>query len=81
LDRSGERKEVDLFFTDGVTAAAGFTSTVEDLAKFASWQFRLLENGGEEILRSSTLKEMQRVHWMDPDWELAWGLGFSVRQV
>jgi CubicO group peptidase (beta-lactamase class C family) len=80
LDRSGDRREVDLFFTDGVTAAAGFTSTVEDLAKFASWQFRLLENGGEEILRSSTLKEMQRVHWMDPDWELAWGLGFTVRQ-
>jgi CubicO group peptidase (beta-lactamase class C family) len=81
LDRSGDRKAVDLFYTDGVTAAAGFTSTVEDLAKFASWQFRLLENGGEEILRSSTLKEMQRVHWMDPDWELAWGLGFSVRQI
>jgi CubicO group peptidase (beta-lactamase class C family) len=33
LDRSGDRREVDLFFTDGVTAAAGFTSTVEDLAK------------------------------------------------
>ncbi len=80
LDRSGDRKAVDLFYTDGVTAAAGFTSTVEDLAKFASWQFRLLENGGEEILRSSTLKEMQRVHWMNPDWKLAWGLGFTVRQ-
>lgn len=81
LDRAGERKALDPFFTDGVTAAAGFTSTVEDLAKFASWQFRLLENGGEEILRSSTLKEMQRVHWMNPDWNLAWGLGFSVRQI
>jgi hypothetical protein len=21
---------------------------------------------------------MQRVHWMDPDWETSWGLGFSV---
>ncbi len=80
LNREGDRQPLDPFFTDGVTAAAGFTSTVEDLAKFASWQFRLLENGGEEVLQSSTLKEMQRVHWMDPDWELAWGLGFLVRQ-
>ncbi len=80
LDRVGGRKELDLFYTKGVTAAAGFTSTVEDLAKFASWQFRLLENGGEEILKSSTLKEMQRVHWMEPNWKLAWGLGFTVRQ-
>ncbi len=23
---------------------------------------------------------MQRVHWMDPDWETAWGLGFVVRK-
>ncbi|MEL7120396.1 MAG: serine hydrolase [Bacteroidota bacterium] len=81
LDRKGNRTAVDLFFTDGVTSAAGFTSTVEDLAVFASWQFRLLENGGEEILKSSTLKEMQRVHWMEPNWKLSWGLGFSVRNV
>lgn len=49
LDRSGDREKLDLFFTDGITAAAGFTSTVEDLAKFASWQFRLLEEGEKVI--------------------------------
>ena len=81
LNRQGEREALTPFFTKGVTAAAGFTSTVEDLSKFASWQFRLLNNGEKEVLKSSTLKEMQRVHWMDPDWKRAWGLGFSVRNL
>jgi CubicO group peptidase (beta-lactamase class C family) len=56
----------------------GFASTVEDLAKFASWQFRLLETGGKEILDANTLREMQRVQYMDPDWETTRGLGFSI---
>lgn len=30
------------------------------------------------MLRSNTLREMQRVHWVDPDLETMWGLGFSV---
>jgi len=42
------------------------------------WQFRLLSGGGDEVLRASTLREMQRVHWVDPDWKTTWGLGFSV---
>jgi hypothetical protein len=70
-----------LFQAKGITAAAGFSSTVEDLARFASWQFRLLEKGGEEILKASTLREMHRVHWMNPDWQTTWGLGFSVWEV
>jgi len=80
LDRSGERVVVPPFFTRGVTPAAGFTSTVNDLAKFASWQFRLLENGGTEVLDSNTLREMHRVHWVSPDWKSTWGIGFAVRQ-
>jgi CubicO group peptidase (beta-lactamase class C family) len=78
LKRDGTRDAVNLFDARGITAAAGFSSNVEDLARFASWQFRLLENEGTEILKSATLKEMQRVHWTDPDWTTTWGLGFSV---
>jgi len=81
LKRDGTRDMLPLFQARGITAAAGFSSTVEDLARFASWQFRLLEKGGEEILKASTLREMQRVHWVDPDWQTTWGLGFSVREV
>ena len=79
--RDGRRDRLPLFQAEGIAAAAGYSSTVEDLARFASWQFRLRENGGEEILKASTLREMQRVHWVDPDWKTAWGLGFVVNQV
>lgn len=79
LSRKGERRAVPRFDTKGITPAAGYTSTVEDLARFASWQFRLLEQDeGTEILRASTLKEMQQVHYMDPNWKTSWGLGFKI---
>lgn len=78
LNRAGDREPVALFDAQGITAAAGYSSNVEDLGRFASWQFRLLEKGGTELLNSSTLKEMQRVQWIDPDWTTSWGLGFSV---
>lgn len=81
LKRDGSRDMLPLFQANGIAPAAGFSSTVEDLARFASWQFRLLEKGGEEILKASTLREMHRVHWLDPDWETAWGLGFSVSKL
>ena len=81
IRRDGTRKSLALFQARGVAAAAGYSSTVEDLARFASWQFRLRENGGEEILKASTLREMHRVHWMDPDWKTAWGLGFKVSEL
>ncbi|MGH8185363.1 MAG: serine hydrolase, partial [Steroidobacteraceae bacterium] len=58
-----------------------FASTAEDLAQFASWQFRLLEKGGTEVLSANTLREMHRVHWVDPDFENTWGLGFAVSRV
>ena len=74
----GERETVPFYLVRGVAPAAGFASTVEDLARFASWQFRLRGKGGDEVLDANTLREMQRVHWVDPDWETTWGLGFAV---
>lgn len=81
IHRDLTRNPVEPFFTRGVTAAAGFTSTVNDLARFASWQFRILNNNSAEVLDSNTLREMHRVHWVDPDWEVTWGLGFAVRKL
>lgn len=78
LNRKGVRNKVAFFQARGIAPAAGFSSTVRDLARFASWQFRLLEKGGTEILRASTLREMQRVHWVNPDWQVTRGLGFGV---
>jgi len=77
-NRNGERLPLPLFDAHGIGPAAGFSSTVEDLAKFGSWQFRLLEQGGNEILNANTLREMHRVHWLDDDWDPAWGLGFRI---
>ncbi len=76
--RKGVRSKVPFFQARGIAPAAGYSSSVEDLAKFAAWQFRLLEKGGTEVLNANTLREMHRVHWMDPDWEMSWGLGFNV---
>ncbi len=78
LNREGVRTKVDLFDGAGITPAMGFSSSVVDLGKFASWQFRLLDSVDHEILKASTLKYMQQVHWTNPDWNTTWGLGFVV---
>jgi CubicO group peptidase (beta-lactamase class C family) len=76
--RSGRRDPVAFFQGKGVAPAMGFASTAEDLARFAAWQFRLLGGGDPEVLKAATLREMQRVHFVDPDFETMWGLGFQV---
>jgi CubicO group peptidase (beta-lactamase class C family) len=78
IKRDGTRDLLKPFNARGVQPAAGYTSTVVDLGKFASWQFRLLRTGHTEILQSPTLREMQRVQFMDPDWRTSRGLGFQV---
>lgn len=78
LGRDGEREAVPIFQARGIAPAAGFASTVRDLGRFASWQFRALHEGDAGLLAPNTLREMHRVQWVDPDWETHWGLGFSV---
>lgn len=79
LTRDGSRDPVAFFQARGIAPAAGFASTPEDLARFASWQFRLLDGDApEEVLTGHTLAEMQRVHYVDPEWETYWGLGFNI---
>jgi CubicO group peptidase (beta-lactamase class C family) len=76
--RDGTRPAVRVFQARGIAPAAGYASTVGDLAKFASWQFRVLHHGADELLNRNTLREMYRVHWVDPDWEAKRGLGFGT---
>jgi CubicO group peptidase (beta-lactamase class C family) len=80
IHREQARTPVKPLFARGITAAAGFTSSVNDLAAFASWQFGLLDNNNDEVLAANSLREMHRVHWVDPDWETTWGIGFNVRK-
>ena len=80
VNRKGERPRVNYFQAKGITAAAGFSSNVLDLGKFASWQFRLRDTTTTEILAPATIKLMQQVHFTDPGWETTWGLGFVVNK-
>ena len=75
--RDGKRQLVPDYRVRGVSPAAGFISTVEDLGRFASWQFRVLD-GDDALLDRNTLREMHRVHWLEPDGDTTYGLGFSV---
>ena len=85
INRNAEREKVNLFHANGIKPAAGLSSNVLDLGKFASWQFQLMDTTTAEILKPSTLKYMYNVHWADPDvhwsepyWKMNWGLGFMV---
>lgn len=75
--RDGSRDPVPAFDTRGLAAAAGFTSTVLDLSRFAAWQFRLRKASQPEVLKPSTLRAMQRQHFVDADGTSV-GLGFFV---
>lgn len=78
LTREGVRQPLPFFNARGIAPAAGFASTAEDLARFASWQLRLYARGGSEVLAANTLREMYRIHWIEPDFETSYGLGFNV---
>ena len=79
--RDGVSHRMPRYDARGITPAAGFTSTTLDLANFASWQFRLLSGKSDNVLKANTLREMQRVQWMDHDWSVARGLAFRVRRL
>jgi len=76
--RDGDFPRMPRYDARGITPAAGFTSTALDHANFASWQFRLLSGKSDDVLDANTLREMQRVRWMDHDWSVARGLAYGV---
>ena len=78
LNRNNEREKVNFFNADGIAAAAGFTSNVEDLAKFARWQIDLVKSLEKKILSPETLKLMHEIHWDDELTSVTRGLGFGV---
>lgn len=75
----GSRNVMPFTNAKGLVASANMSSTVEDLAKFMSLQFRTRQIVfGDQILKASTVREMHRVHWLNPDWKSGWGLGFAT---
>lgn len=75
--RDGRLPRMPRYDTRGIAPAAGLTSTVLDLADFASWQFRLMGGESDDVLAANTLREMQRAHWLEHDWSVARGLAFG----
>ncbi|MFC1619088.1 serine hydrolase domain-containing protein [Candidatus Neomarinimicrobiota bacterium] len=74
----GTRDIFEYYETNGIAPAANIASTVEDLARFASLQFRDQPAGGSQVLQGSTLREMHRPHWVYPSWTGGRGLGFGI---
>jgi len=56
VNRQGLRHLMPFFTANGVTPAAGFSSSAVDLGKFMMWQNRVLKTGKAEILKASTLR-------------------------
>ena len=74
----GTRGAMEFYETGAIAPAGSIVSTVEDLGRFASLQFRGGPAGGEQILKGSTLREMQRVQWVYDSFTGGRGLGFQV---
>ncbi len=64
----------------GMAAATGITSTVDDMAKFVSAQFRRGKMGGRQILGTGSLREMHRVRVLENNWTQGNAIGFAVRR-
>lgn len=67
--------------TKGIAPAANLSSTVEDLARYLAFHLSDGKVGEKLLLKNSTLREMQRVHWLQPDWKSGWGIGFAIARI
>jgi len=77
--RERTQNRLPFFQARAMAPAAGYSSSVLDLARFSMWLFRVPQGDGREILKAETLAEMQRPPMRHP--EVPWGLGFTVWNV
>jgi CubicO group peptidase (beta-lactamase class C family) len=80
LRPDGTRLVLDFPDCKALIPAANISSCVNDLAKYLAFHMRYSDQSASAVLHGSTLKEMQRVHWLNADWSSGWGLGFGVRK-
>ena len=64
----------------GMAAATGLSSTVEDMARFVSAQFRKGRRGGAQILSTGSFREMHRIRVLESNWTQGNAIGFAVRK-
>ena len=77
----GSRQLMPFVDARGMASATGITSTVGDVAKFVSAQFRTGAMGGRQILSTGSLREMHRVRVLESNWTQGNAIGFAVRRV
>jgi CubicO group peptidase (beta-lactamase class C family) len=77
----GSRAVMPFIDARSMGAATGITSTVGDMAKFVSAQFRSGPRGGDRILGAGSLREMHRVRVVENNWAQGNAIGFAVRRV
>ncbi len=76
----GSREKMPFVDARALGAATGLTSTVEDLARFVSLQFRKGPVGGAQILSTGALREMHRVRVLENNWTNGYAIGFAVNR-
>ena len=76
----GTRAIIPFIDARGMASATGLTSSVEDMARFVSAQFRRGPRGGRQILSTGSLREMHRVRSLDNAWTSGTGIGFGVNR-
>jgi len=80
VDRQGNRQPLPVYDAAAMAPSAGLSASMEDLARFAAWQFRVMRTGQAELLQAASLREMQRVQWRDPDGKRMRGLGYRISE-
>ena len=76
----GKRQTFPFVDARAMAPATGVTSTVEDMAKFVSLQFRKGKRGGNQILSSGALRQMHRVRMLENNWTAGNAIGFAVNR-
>lgn len=74
----GSRVTMPFIDARAMAGATGITSTVEDMARFVSLQFRRGPVGGAQILSTGALRQMHRVRMLENNWTRGNAIGFSV---
>ncbi|MFN2329951.1 MAG: serine hydrolase domain-containing protein, partial [Chromatocurvus sp.] len=77
----GSRAIMPFVDARSMASATGLTSTVEDMARFVSAQFREGARGENRVLSTASLREMHRVRMLENDWTRGQGIGFAVMRV
>jgi len=63
---------------DAFDSVGNLVSSVSDLAKWASFQFRDSDANTGPVLTGASLRNMHRPHFLLADWSQGWGLGWRL---